>query len=239
MMTNEDNEEINPHNVVDGAVEGFKRGMSDMKEGVTGLFEKPLQGAKDEGVIGFFKGVGNGIVSAVLCPVSAVLNVGHGVIKGAANMTQINEGAKGRFRPIREFRLDQPIEENGKIRRVNCEIIEGEEIEIDLENKRLGLDDSKEIGFWGKFKDENNVEYLVIVTDIIVTVLERGERDIIKISLKKVFTCEMQRKKGVATVVFIMHNGEIRKISMKTVDIAVKVRNAVKKVVTPLNRLYI
>lgn len=239
MMTDEDNIEVNPNNIVDGAVEGFKRGMSDTKDGVTGLFEKPLQGAKNEGVIGFFKGVGNGIVGAVLCPVSAILNVGHGMIKGAANMAQAEKCVKGRFRPVREFRPEQPIEENGKVRRVNYEIIEGEEIEIALDNKRLGLDDSKEIGFWGKFKDDNNVEYLVIVTDIIVTVLEKGERDIIRISLKKVFTCEMQRKNGVATVVFIMHNGEIRKISMKNVDVAVKVKNAVKKVVAPLYQLCI
>ena len=49
-----------------------------MFDGVTGVFLKPIAGARDEGVEGFFKGVGKGVVGLVTRPASGVIDFASG-----------------------------------------------------------------------------------------------------------------------------------------------------------------
>lgn len=43
-------------------------------EGVTGVFTKPVQGAREEGASGFVKGLGKGLIGVVLRPVSGAVD---------------------------------------------------------------------------------------------------------------------------------------------------------------------
>jgi vacuolar protein sorting-associated protein 13A/C len=94
-------------NVVTGLYDGVKGGVTDLAEGISGLFTKPYQGAKKEGVVGFFKGVGSGLLGVVTSPFSAVLRIGSSVASGIANTGEFLKNGKisqnGRVRFPRHF----------------------------------------------------------------------------------------------------------------------------------------
>lgn len=47
-------------------------------DGVSGVFLKPISGAKKEGVEGFFKGMGKGVVGLVARPTSGIIDFASG-----------------------------------------------------------------------------------------------------------------------------------------------------------------
>lgn len=47
-------------------------------DGVTGVFTKPFEGARDQGVEGFFKGLGMGAVGLVARPTAGVVDFASG-----------------------------------------------------------------------------------------------------------------------------------------------------------------
>ena len=47
-------------------------------DGVTGVFTKPFKGAKNEGVEGFFKGLGKGAVGLVARPTAGIVDFTSG-----------------------------------------------------------------------------------------------------------------------------------------------------------------
>jgi vacuolar protein sorting-associated protein 13A/C len=47
-------------------------------DGVTGVATKPIEGAKEEGVGGFFKGVGKGVVGLVARPTGGIIDFASG-----------------------------------------------------------------------------------------------------------------------------------------------------------------
>lgn len=49
-----------------------------MFDGVTGVVMKPISGAKEDGVEGFFKGVGKGMVGLVTRPTAGVIDFASG-----------------------------------------------------------------------------------------------------------------------------------------------------------------
>lgn len=49
-----------------------------MFDGVTGVFTKPIEGARDQGVEGFFKGLGKGAVGLVARPTAGVVDFASG-----------------------------------------------------------------------------------------------------------------------------------------------------------------
>jgi vacuolar protein sorting-associated protein 13A/C len=48
--------------------------MQSVVDGVSGVITKPISGAKQEGVEGFFKGVGKGVVGLVARPAAGVID---------------------------------------------------------------------------------------------------------------------------------------------------------------------
>lgn len=71
-----------PKHAIRGITAGAQHLFSGIAAGVTGIVEKPVEGAKSGGVEGFFKGVGQGLVGIVTKPVVGVLDLA----------TSINEG---------------------------------------------------------------------------------------------------------------------------------------------------
>ena len=73
---------------IKGFADGFAEGVARLGEGAEGVFDifkAPIQGAKKEGVRGFLKGVGKGLVGTVVKPITkvgeAVADVGTGIAK--------------------------------------------------------------------------------------------------------------------------------------------------------------
>lgn len=51
-----------------------------MFEGVGGVVSKPISGAREEGLGGFFKGAGKGVVGLVMRPASGVVDFASGTV---------------------------------------------------------------------------------------------------------------------------------------------------------------
>ena len=69
-------EKINqPKNVGEGIVKGFSSAGTSIWSGVSGVFTKPIEGAKNDGVGGFIKGVGKGGAGLVTKTVSGVVDI--------------------------------------------------------------------------------------------------------------------------------------------------------------------
>ncbi len=63
-----------PNHAIDGAISGFKSAGRSIMSGVTGVYSKPIEGAKKSGVGGFLTGVGKGIVGLFAKPISGTLD---------------------------------------------------------------------------------------------------------------------------------------------------------------------
>jgi hypothetical protein len=89
-----------------GVLQGFKEGgeymVTGLKDGVVGLIQKPIQGGKKGGVMGFLGGLGAGLVGGIVKPVV-------GLSSGVASITsgisqQVSADSKAiHFRPQRVF----------------------------------------------------------------------------------------------------------------------------------------
>ena len=95
-----------PAGVGEGLLQGVRGGASEIFDGVTGIFTKPIQKSREQGAKGFFKGLGSGLVGAITAPVTATLRAGSSITQGvAATANQIgNLGSNsvyGRVRPPR------------------------------------------------------------------------------------------------------------------------------------------
>ena len=64
-----------PKNTLEGFGQGIQGFVNSIMSGVTGVFTKPISGAKSGGVGGFFAGAGKGIVGLVAKPVSGVVDL--------------------------------------------------------------------------------------------------------------------------------------------------------------------
>jgi vacuolar protein sorting-associated protein 13A/C len=84
-----DNERINqPKNVGEGIVKGFNSAGTSIWSGVSGVFTKPIEGAKNNGVEGFFRGVGRGGAGLVTKTFSGVVDIVAKTSEGLDNQTK-------------------------------------------------------------------------------------------------------------------------------------------------------
>lgn len=71
------------------ALYGIKLGAQQLFEGITsgitGIVEKPIEGAQREGVEGFFKGVGKGLLGVLVKPITGVFDFATNTIEGVRN----------------------------------------------------------------------------------------------------------------------------------------------------------
>ena len=64
---------------------GAKSLYQGFASGLTGIVEKPMEGAKASGVGGFFKGVGVGLLGAVTKPIVGALDMTTSITEGVKN----------------------------------------------------------------------------------------------------------------------------------------------------------
>jgi len=86
---------------------GFRDLAVGIKDGVIGIVTQPMKGAKEEGGVGFLKGIGRGIAGAVVKPTVGVIDFVTQTTEGIKNTTTILDEKKKRIRYPRIFGPDQ------------------------------------------------------------------------------------------------------------------------------------
>lgn len=74
-----------PKHVFEGLEKGGKAVFHGFKEGITGLFTKPYENTKKDGVLGFFKGTAQGVAGLVVKPVTGVVDFASKTTEGLKN----------------------------------------------------------------------------------------------------------------------------------------------------------
>lgn len=89
--------------------EGFARSgkglVMGVFDGVTGVVTKPVQGARSEGVQGFFKGLGKGAVGLVARPTAGIVDFASGTFDSVKRATELSDEEK-KLRPPRFLHSD-------------------------------------------------------------------------------------------------------------------------------------
>ncbi|XP_026827312.1 vacuolar protein sorting-associated protein 13 isoform X2 [Ooceraea biroi] len=93
-----------PANLQEGLARSGKGLVMGVVDGVTGVVMKPISGAKEEGVEGFFKGFGKGVVGLVTRPTAGVIDFASGSFGAVRRATELNEEVKR----VRSPRFLQP-----------------------------------------------------------------------------------------------------------------------------------
>ncbi|RDW68381.1 hypothetical protein BP5796_09038 [Coleophoma crateriformis] len=78
-----------PKHALYGMQAGANSFVSSLASGVGGLARKPLEGAEQEGVAGFFKGVGKGVLGFATKPAIGVFDLASNVSEGIRNTTTV------------------------------------------------------------------------------------------------------------------------------------------------------
>lgn len=94
-----------PANLQEGLARSGKGLVMGVFDGVTGVFTKPISGAKSDGVEGFFKGLGKGAVGLVARPTAGIVDFASGSFDAVKRCADMSEDVN-RLRPPRFLRSD-------------------------------------------------------------------------------------------------------------------------------------
>ncbi|KAB5527937.1 hypothetical protein GE09DRAFT_408196 [Coniochaeta sp. 2T2.1] len=100
-----------PKHALYGVTAGANSLFTSVASGVGGLARKPLEGAEQEGAIGFFKGVGKGMLGLATKPAIGVLDLASNVSEGIRNTTTVFDGSE-----LDRVRLTRYIAGDGIVR---------------------------------------------------------------------------------------------------------------------------
>ncbi|KAF9459895.1 vacuolar protein sorting-associated protein 13 [Collybia nuda] len=78
-----------PRHAIYGVTAGGEAFASSVTSAMEGVLMKPIEGAESEGALGFFKGVGKGLVGVVTKPVIGVFDLASNVSEGIRNTTTV------------------------------------------------------------------------------------------------------------------------------------------------------
>ena len=212
-------EEDEPDNVILGIYEGLKGGAKDIYSGITGLFRNPYENAKKSGVKGFFKGIGTGIVGAVVSPISAALRVGNSVVVGMKNTVNMlsTKVKNDRFRyprTMNSITALKPYDEASAI------------VHAMLKELNLFDDDEKVVYFKEEFTfmefgldDKNST---IIMTDKNLMVIYDFNQIVFEVAIEKVKNMEIHYEKGNTNdyvILFILNKGNKKYIKTKDMNL--------------------
>ncbi|XP_021940255.1 vacuolar protein sorting-associated protein 13 isoform X3 [Zootermopsis nevadensis] len=123
-----------PANVQMGLAQSGKGLVMGVVDGVSGVFLKPISGAKQEGVEGFFKGVGKGVMGLVTRPTAGVIDFASGSFDAVKRAAEMSDEIT-RLRPPRFFQQD------GLVRPYVRREAEGNKLLQELEKGRYATTD--------------------------------------------------------------------------------------------------
>nr|XP_022907818.1 vacuolar protein sorting-associated protein 13-like isoform X1 [Onthophagus taurus] len=121
--------------VSEGIARSGKGLVMGVYDGVTGVIKKPISGAKEQGIGGFFKGLGKGAVGLVARPTSGVIDFASSSLDTVKRVTDLSSQEVHRLRPSRYIYSD------GFIRPYNEREAQGSKILSELEKGKFGLTD--------------------------------------------------------------------------------------------------
>lgn len=134
--------------------EGFKGGIMDVANGITGIFTKPYKGAKEQGAKGFFKGIGSGLFGLVSSPVKLVLKFGTTITGEIANSANLL--AKGKVQTFGRVRFPRHLGRKRILEPYDSELAQAQQL---LEKE----DSSQRILYYTSYNEEKNV--IIIITN--------------------------------------------------------------------------
>jgi vacuolar protein sorting-associated protein 13A/C len=118
-----------PRHAIYGVTAGGEALASSVASAVEGVVMKPIEGAESEGALGFFKGVGRGLVGAVTKPVVGVFDLASNVSEGIRNTTTVFDN------PERDrVRLPRHVPADGVLRPYSAREALGQYWMKDLDN---------------------------------------------------------------------------------------------------------
>lgn len=94
-----------PANLQEGLARSGKGLVMGVVDGVTGVFTKPIDGAKSDGFEGFFKGLGKGAVGLVARPTAGIVDFASGSFDAVKRAAEMSEDVN-RLRPPRFLHAD-------------------------------------------------------------------------------------------------------------------------------------
>lgn len=94
-----------PATMQEGIARSGKGLVMGVFDGVTGVVMKPVQGARAEGVQGFFKGLGKGAVGLVARPTAGIVDFASGTFDSVKRATELSDEEK-KLRPPRFLHSD-------------------------------------------------------------------------------------------------------------------------------------
>ncbi|XP_053594598.1 intermembrane lipid transfer protein Vps13 isoform X2 [Microplitis demolitor] len=150
-----------PANLQEGLARSGKGLVMGFVDGVTGVVMKPISGAKEEGVEGFFKGFGKGMVGLVTRPTAGAIDFASGSFGAVRRATELSEEVK-RVRPPRFLQPDSLVRPY-----VHAEA-EGNKILLDLEKGKYANTD---VYFYHTFIGKD----VLLMTDKRIAYLEHSD----------------------------------------------------------------
>ncbi|ENN76402.1 hypothetical protein YQE_07063, partial [Dendroctonus ponderosae] len=123
-----------PATVQEGFARSGKGLVMGVFDGVTGVFTKPVSGAKEQGVEGFFKGLGKGAVGLVARPAAGLVDFASGSLNVVKRVTEFGEDTV-RLRPPRFLQAD------GLVRPYNSLEAEGHKLLMELSKGKYATTD--------------------------------------------------------------------------------------------------
>ena len=207
-------EEREPDNVLDGIYKGVKEGLLDLGKGIGGIVLKPFQGAKKEGVKGFFKGLGTGLIGAVVSPFTASFRIANNLFVGIKNTANM-------FNPklkTERFRYPRPIEKAIGLQSYN----------EDKATIRAILDylkeyDDHEIVYFKQFTYINpGLEgsfSTLILTNKCVMVVYQAKELVFQIELIHINNIEIHRENNNYSIIFYLKNNTREYITTKDMSL--------------------
>ncbi|KAF5009616.1 hypothetical protein FDECE_4176 [Fusarium decemcellulare] len=103
-----------PKHALYGVAAGANSFVTSVASGVGGLARKPLEGAEQEGALGFFKGVGKGMIGLATKPAVGILDMASNVSEGIRNTTTVFDGQE-----LDRTRFPRFIPQDGIVRPYN------------------------------------------------------------------------------------------------------------------------
>ncbi|KJH42043.1 hypothetical protein DICVIV_11979, partial [Dictyocaulus viviparus] len=97
-----------PQSFSEGIARGVKGLGTGLVGGITGIVMKPIQGAKEEGGVGFVKGIGKGLIGAVTRPVSGVVDFASSTMHSVRTVAGADKEARA-LRPPRVILADRIV----------------------------------------------------------------------------------------------------------------------------------
>nr|CAI5824993.1 unnamed protein product [Callosobruchus analis] len=123
-----------PATVQEGLARSGKGLVMGVYSGLTGVFTKPVAGAKEEGVEGFFKGLGKGAVGLVTRPVAGVVDFASGSLEAVKRVTESGEETT-------RLRAPRFLHSDGLVRPYDVREAEGNRLLMELSKGKYAATD--------------------------------------------------------------------------------------------------